>query len=263
MRHSRDVFRLGSSRCGPRPPRSLSAGRVRRLASATAVLVALSSFQALTVAPNTDPFAFFRPSVPLSVDDRRELDRGQPIARELPGRDHQIAVFAATRIDIADDRLVAWMRRIEDLKESAYVLAIGRFSDPPHIEDLADLVLDEEELSEIVACRPGSYGLKISAVEMTILQRAAAEAAEVLQLLRQRLESGERPLIETKGSASSRASSVADHGSSPGSARVLSLRPRACAAVESRRGSHRLRRSHPGCQEAVRTCLRTHPPAWG
>ena len=95
------------------------------------MFLALLALQVLAAAPNTDPFAFFQPSVTLSMDDRRQLDRGEPIARVLPGQDHEIAVFAAVRVDIDGDRLVAWMRRIEELKKSAYVLAIGRFSDPP------------------------------------------------------------------------------------------------------------------------------------
>ena len=113
------------------------------------MFVALLALQVLAAAPNTDPFAFFQPSVNLSMDDRRQLDRGEPIARVLPGQDHEIAVFAAVRVDIDGDRLVAWMRRIRELKKRAYVLAIGQFSDPPRIEDLAGLALDDEELSEV------------------------------------------------------------------------------------------------------------------
>ena len=140
------------------------------------MFIALLALQVLAVAPNSDPFAFFQPSVTINVDDRRQLDRGEPIARVLPGKDLEVAVFAAVPIDIDGDRLVAWMRRIEELKKSSYVLAIGRFSDPPRIEDLAGLALDDEELSEIRGCRPGRCALKLSASEMTQLQRAAAEA---------------------------------------------------------------------------------------
>jgi hypothetical protein len=141
-----------------------------------AMLLAFLALQGLLAASNTDPFAFFQPSVTLSMDDRRQLDRGGPIARIVSSHDREVAVFAAVRVEIDGDRLVAWTRRIEELKKSAYVLAIGRFSDPPVIEDLAGLALDDEELSEIQACRPGNCGLKVSAVEMTQLQRAAGEA---------------------------------------------------------------------------------------
>ena len=91
------------------------------------MLIALLALQALAAVPNADPFEFFQPSVTVTVDDRRQLDRGEPIARVLPGQDLEIAVFAAVHVDIDGDRLVAWMRRIEELKKSSYVLAIGRF----------------------------------------------------------------------------------------------------------------------------------------
>jgi hypothetical protein len=140
------------------------------------MFLALLALQLLPVATNTDPFAFLQPSVTVSVDERRQLDRGEPIARVLPGKDLEVAVFAAVPVNVGGDRLVSWMRRIEELKKSGYVLAIGRFSDPPQIGDLNGLGLDDEELSDILACRPGNCGLKLSAVEMTELRRVAAHA---------------------------------------------------------------------------------------
>jgi hypothetical protein len=138
------------------------------------MFLTLLALQFLATAPGADPFAFFQPSATITTDERGRLDRGQPIARVLPGRDLEVAVLAAVPVDIEGDRVVAWMRRIEELKKSSYVLAIGRFSDLPRIEDLAGLTLDDEELSEIRMCRPGSCGLKLAASEMTQLQKAAA-----------------------------------------------------------------------------------------
>src|SRR3972149_11832062 len=102
------------------------------------------SVVALVAAPVTalDPFAFFRPSIAVTADDRRELDRGKPIARVVRGTDREVGVFAAVQVSVDGDRLVAWTRDIGALKKSPYVLAIGRFSDPPTIEDLEGLTLD-------------------------------------------------------------------------------------------------------------------------
>ena len=136
----------------------------------------LLALQIASAATSVDPFVFFQPSVTITADDRRQLDRGEAIARVLPGRDLQVAVFAAVPIDIDGDRLIAWVRRIEELKKSSYVLAIRRFSDQPRIEDLADLALDDEELSEIRACRRGHCAVRLSTSEMAQLQEAAAHA---------------------------------------------------------------------------------------
>lgn len=141
------------------------------------MLTALLAFQAVLAGPpGPDPFAFFRPSIVISADDRRQLDRGEPLARVLPAKDHEVAILAAVPVDINGDRLVAWMRHIAELKKSAYVLAIRRFSDPPSIDDLAGLRLDDEDLSEIRQCRPGACGLKLAGGEIRELQSAIAPA---------------------------------------------------------------------------------------
>jgi hypothetical protein len=92
----------------------------------------------------------------------------------LHGDDKQIAVFVATRLNASPDALVAWTRAIAVLKRSKFVLAIGRFSDPPAPADLADLHLDERDLQSIRACVPGACGLKLSAPEIESLRAAAS-----------------------------------------------------------------------------------------
>jgi hypothetical protein len=139
------------------------------------MMTALLALQIVT-GVGVDPFAFFQPSVTITADDQRELDRGRPITRVLSAKDREAAVFGAIPVSIDGARLLAWIRHIEALKKGPYVPVIRRFSDPPHIDDLSDLMLEDEELSEIMACRPRHCGLKLSAGEMTDLQRAAADA---------------------------------------------------------------------------------------
>ena len=141
------------------------------------MLTTLLALQIVTATPIDDPFAFFQPLVTITADDRRRLDRGEPIARVLPATDREVAIFAAVPVSIDGDRLVAWIREIEALKKSSYVLAIRRFSNPPQLEDLAGLTLDDDDLSKIMDCRPSACGVKLSAIEMTQLQRAAAESS--------------------------------------------------------------------------------------
>jgi hypothetical protein len=126
--------------------------------------------------PDYDPFEFFRPTIAVTPPERRELAGGDPLVRVLPGSSRETGVFAAVSIDVDGDRLVAWTRRISELKKSGYVLAIGRFSDPPAIDDLSTLTLDDEDMSAIRRCRPGDCGLKLSSLEMARLQRTAGEA---------------------------------------------------------------------------------------
>ncbi len=140
------------------------------------MLAMLVALQLVVLLSEGDPLAWLQPTVVATAEDRQQLERGAPIARVVPAKGLEVAVWAAVPVDIDGDRLVAWMRRIEALKQSSYVLAIGRFSDPPRIEDLASLALDDEDLSRVEDCRPGRCGLKLSSEEMTELQRATHAA---------------------------------------------------------------------------------------
>jgi hypothetical protein len=150
--------------------------RRRAVYATSAISVALLAICDASLQSSSDPFAFFRPSVVVSENDRRRLDREQPLAKTVPspGSGSEVAVFAAMPVSVDGDRLVAWVRQIVQLKKSPYVLAIGRFSDPPRLEDLSGLALDSRELSEIMECRPGDCGLKLAGSEMRQLQSTPA-----------------------------------------------------------------------------------------
>ena len=132
-----------------------------------------------------DPFEFLAPWVVVSEVDRARLDRDQVLARVLSGKDGQLAVFVATRLNAPPDALVAWTRAIAELKRSKFVLAIGRVSDPPRSSDLEDLTLDQRDLDAIRGCRPRNCGLKLSADEIesltTVLVAAGAQWRDAAQ----------------------------------------------------------------------------------
>ena len=125
-----------------------------------------------------DPFEFFAPTVVLSEAQKERLDRDEPVVQTLSGGNGQLAVFVATRLDAQPDALIAWTRRIAELKQSRFVLAIGRFSDPPALADLDKLSLDENDLEAIRECRPGDCGLKLSAPEIESLKSAAESGGQ-------------------------------------------------------------------------------------
>jgi hypothetical protein len=130
------------------------------------------------VEQSRDPFQFLAPSVIVSAADRARLDRDQVVAQVLSAKGGQVAVFVATRLKAPPDALVAWTRAIAELKRSRFVLAIGRFSEPPRLSDLDDLTLDQGDLEAIQRCRPGDCGLKLSAGEIESLTAAAAAGVQ-------------------------------------------------------------------------------------
>jgi hypothetical protein len=147
---------------------------IARFICAAAVVFAIGNRGSRVVRDmGSDPFEFFAPSVVVSDADRQRLERDEPIVHTLPGSDGQMAVFVATRLDAPPDALVAWTRRIAELKRSRFVLAIGRFSDPPTPADVQKLSLDEHDLEAVRECTPGDCALKLSAPEIESLTSAA------------------------------------------------------------------------------------------
>src|SRR5262249_51260494 len=137
------------------------------LLSVTAIRVACADAGA------PDPFAFFQPTVVLTPAERKQLERGDPLTRVIPGHDREVAVFAAMKTTIDGDRLLQWVERPEQLKKSPYVLAIARLSETPRLDDFRALTLDDDEASDILDCRPGDCSMKLSGDEMRTLQQAA------------------------------------------------------------------------------------------
>lgn len=119
-----------------------------------------------------DPLAVMAPCVALTTAERRALDRGAMVSRALPGADGQVALFASARVEAPPDALVAAAREIADLKKSTFVLAIRRFSDPPQLSDLDDLVLNPRDVRALAECEPGRCSFKLTAAEITSLMAA-------------------------------------------------------------------------------------------
>jgi len=130
----------------------------------------------LVAAQSPDPFGFYGETVSLTATDRTDLSAGRAIVKMLPHGDQELAIFSAVRAEVPGDRLAGWIRAIEALKRSEHVPAIGRFSNPPRVEDLNGLELDPDDLDAIRRCRPGSCGVKLSADEITELRQVIAGA---------------------------------------------------------------------------------------
>ena len=129
----------------------------------------------LLVAEQTDDtFGFFQPWVNVTPANRQSLDRGNTLVRVLPGREREVAVFSAIALKATGEDLMKGVRQIADLKRGPFVLAIRRFSDPPRIQDLEGLSLDETDLNSIQRCRPGSCDINLGSSEIERVQRAMA-----------------------------------------------------------------------------------------
>ena len=109
-----------------------------------------------------DPFAFFGPSAPLTTADRERLAHNEPVVRTTPARGQSVAVFAVVPVAITGDRFLAWVRDIAAFKKGPPFLQVGRFSDPPRLNDLARLTFPDGDIDDLRTCVPGDCALKIT-----------------------------------------------------------------------------------------------------
>lgn len=153
--------------------------RVRWFAAAVVVALLASGSAAQVIRPS-NPVTQIPPplsggiATALDGDFDRQLDAGRSVVALLPSRGRDLGVMAATRVDARGDRLVAWVRRPDQLYKGRHVTRIARFSDPPRPEDLADLELDDPDLEDIRQCRPGDCGMKLTQAEIVALRQTTA-----------------------------------------------------------------------------------------
>ena len=152
--------------------------RPRRRAGLVLIAAVAGLVRLRSQPPAPDPLDFLEPWIEVTREERQRLDDGEAVARTLPGQDGQIAVFVATRLAATPDALAAWTRAIAAFKRSQFVLAIGRFSEPPVLSDLDEMALDDRDLDELRRCRPGACGLKLSAAEISALSAVAAASGD-------------------------------------------------------------------------------------
>jgi hypothetical protein len=116
------------------------------------------------------PFAFLAPALQIDALTPGTLADGHVFVKVLPGRGSELAVVAATRTTAAPARLISWMRRVDLVQRGRYVSNIERFSNPPELDDVAAVTLEDKDFEDIRTCHPGDCGLKLSVAEMLQLQ---------------------------------------------------------------------------------------------
>jgi len=121
-----------------------------------------------------DPFAWLQPAVTIDGASRSRLDRGEVVVRVLPAGDGEIGIFMAARLSAEAETLAGWVNAIARLKKSPYVLMVRRFSNPPGLDDLNGLTLDDGDLDAIRDCRPGNCALKLAGDDIAALRHAAS-----------------------------------------------------------------------------------------
>ena len=111
--------------------------------------------QSATGEPAAKVEKFFREFVGLTDDQIRDVRGGRAIAKVLESRTpDEVFVFGAVYINSAPERYLSLAADTDALRKLPNFIALGEFSNPPHIADLNGFVLDEKDLDELKHCRP-------------------------------------------------------------------------------------------------------------
>lgn len=96
--------------------------------------------------------------------DMSTLNSGQLVIKVLPANDkREVAVCGAVRLGKVSELTLTAFRQAIATRSNKAVLAEGKFSSPPVIEDLAPLKLENRDIEELKQCDPGNCDIKISA----------------------------------------------------------------------------------------------------
>ena len=129
------------------------------------MLVATVVLPSAQAGPTVD--ALFRQALGFSSADIRTYQEGGAVIRSLdtPVRE-ELAHVGAVRVHASAADFLDRFRDIVAFERGPGIPQIGRFSNPPRLEDLAALTLPPEDFSTLRDCRPGDCDMKLSAAAM-------------------------------------------------------------------------------------------------
>ena len=106
-----------------------------------------------------------------SASDLRKLDEGSSVIRGLDTRIHEeLANVGAVFVEALPGTILDRFRDIERFEKGPGIPQIGRFSNPPRLEDLQSLTFTREDIEGLRDCRPGNCDVKLSEAAMQRFQ---------------------------------------------------------------------------------------------
>lgn len=111
--------------------------------------------------------ALLRQTLRFSADDLETIQAGRAVVKTLDTDVRQeLAHIGAVYVNAPAAQFVERFRDIERFERGPGIPQIGRFANPPRVEDLASLRLPADDVSALRQCRPGSCDMKLSAEAM-------------------------------------------------------------------------------------------------
>jgi hypothetical protein len=108
-----------------------------------------------------DKLAGFSALVHFTPAEVQALKTGQPVSKHVESDDREVRVFGAVWINAPVSKYMEAINHIERLEQGDGFQITRRISDPPRLEDFADLQLPEGDVQELKKCRPGKCDVKL------------------------------------------------------------------------------------------------------
>jgi hypothetical protein len=107
---------------------------------------------------------FLASSFNLTSADFDRINGGQVVSRTLPVNDpREVETLGVVRMKVTPEFYVERLADIAQFKRDDAVLQIGVFHNPPTLQDVGALTLDDADIRSLRACRIGDCGLQLSA----------------------------------------------------------------------------------------------------
>ena len=132
-----------------------------KLAATIALLTVMTGPGAATFDPAR---AFLMTAFHLSAADIGRLDAGQVVSRTLDVKNRrEVATLGIVRIKTSPSVYVERLADIASFKRTDGVLQIGTFGDPPQLQDVASLTIDDADLKRLRECRVEDCDIRLAA----------------------------------------------------------------------------------------------------
>src|SRR5256885_2696897 len=114
---------------------------------------------------------FLRQSIGLDSAQLAAVERGTAVVKVLDTKNQRdVAVFGIITADVPRQLYVARLQDFQSSLGTPTRTRFGIFSDPATAADVQDLVVDQQDVSEVKDCHPNDCKIKLPATEMKRLR---------------------------------------------------------------------------------------------
>lgn len=116
---------------------------------------------------------YFKQNIGLNQDQIDDLHKGKPVAKVLKARTPaDIIVFGAVHIAATPESYIEVFRNFDRLRTLPMYLAVGKFSNPPTLNDLHGFGFQAEDVEELKSCKPADCKVQLPAKSMEAYQKS-------------------------------------------------------------------------------------------